>query len=65
MQSVPISTIAVSSNPIHGEVYLIQHYVIKCVSDLWHIGGFSDRHDISEILLKVALNTINLSLSLI
>ena len=68
MQSVPISTIAVSSNPIHGEVYLIQHYVIKCVSDLWHIGGFSssnktDRHDISEILLKVALNTINLSLS--
>jgi len=24
----------VNSNPIHGEVYLIQHYVIKFVSDL-------------------------------
>jgi hypothetical protein len=23
----------VSSNPVHGEVYLIQHYVIKFVSD--------------------------------
>jgi len=24
----------VSSNPVHGEVYSIQHYVIKFVSDL-------------------------------
>ena len=24
----------------HGEVYLIQHYVIKFVSDWWQIGGF-------------------------
>jgi hypothetical protein len=23
----------VSSNPVHGEVYFIQHYVIKFVSD--------------------------------
>ena len=30
----------VSSNPTHGEVYLIQHYVIKFVSDLWHVNGF-------------------------
>ena len=30
----------VSSNPVHGEVYLIQHYVIKFVSDLRQVGGF-------------------------
>jgi hypothetical protein len=58
-----------SSNPVHGEVYSIQHYVIKFVSDLRQVGGFfpgnpvsstnkTDRHDIAEILLKVALNTI-------
>ena len=34
MQSVPITTKDVSSNPIYGEVYSIQHYVIKFVSDL-------------------------------
>jgi hypothetical protein len=44
--------------------------VIKFVSDLWQVGGFlpgtlvsstnkTDRHNITEILLKVALNTIN------
>jgi hypothetical protein len=26
--------------PIHGEMYLIQHYVIKFVSDLRQVGGF-------------------------
>jgi len=30
----------VSSNPVHGEVYSIQHYVIKFVSDLRQVGGF-------------------------
>jgi len=34
VQSVPITTKVVSSNLVHGEVYLIQHYVIKFVSDL-------------------------------
>jgi hypothetical protein len=54
---------------IFGEVYLIQHSMIKFVSDLRQIGSFlwvlrfpppikSDHHDITEILLKVALNTI-------
>ena len=35
VQSVPITTKVVSSNvnPVNGEVYLIQHYVIKFVSD--------------------------------
>jgi hypothetical protein len=54
-----------------GEVYLIQHYVVKCVSDLRMVGDFLDTpisstnktgsHDITEILLKVALNTITLT----
>jgi hypothetical protein len=40
MQSVPITTKVVSSNPGHGQMYLIQHYVIKFVSDLCQVGGF-------------------------
>jgi hypothetical protein len=40
MQSVPITTIVVSWNPVHCEVYLIQRYVIKFVSHLRQIGGF-------------------------
>ena len=40
MQSVPITTNVMSSNPAHGEVYLMQHYVIKFVSDLRQVGGF-------------------------
>ena len=34
-------TIVVSSNPTHGEVYSIQHYVIKFVSDLRQVADFS------------------------
>ena len=30
----------VISNAVHGEVYSIQHYVIKFVSDLPHVGSF-------------------------
>jgi hypothetical protein len=67
VQSVPITTNDVSSYPVHGEVYSIQQYVIKFVSDLWCFFPGSpvfstnkiDRHNITEILLKVALNTIN------
>jgi hypothetical protein len=44
----------------------MQLYVIKFVSDIRLVGGFfrvlwfhpTDGHDITEILLKVALNTI-------
>ena len=66
MQSVPINTKVVSSNPIHGEVYSTQHYVIKFVSDLGQVWfsqvsstNKTDCHNITEILLKVELNTIN------
>jgi hypothetical protein len=67
VQSVPITTKVVSSNLVHGKEYLIQQYVIKFVSDLLQVSGsFSTnkivRHDITEILLKVALNTITLTL---
>jgi hypothetical protein len=57
----------VSSNPVHGKVYSIQHYVIKFVCDLRQVSGSlstqvysinkTDRHEITEILLKVVLNT--------
>ena len=55
------------SKPVHSEVYSIQHFVIKFVSDLRQVGGFlvssankTDYHDVIEILLKVVLSTINL-----
>ena len=32
--------VVVNSNPIHGEVPSIQHYVIKFVSHLHQVGGF-------------------------
>jgi len=62
MQLVPVTT-NVSSNSARGEVYSIQHYVIKfvrlvtglrfsqgtCVS----FSNKTEHHDIVEILLKV------------
>ena len=40
MLSVTIIINIVSLNPAHGEVYSIQHYVIKFVSDLRQVSGF-------------------------
>ena len=40
MQSVPITTKVVSSDPVHAEVYSIQHYVIKFARDLRRVCGF-------------------------
>ena len=63
-------TTDVSSNLDQGEVYnVFNGYVIEFVSYLRRVGGLlrvllfpqinqADRHDIAEILLKVALNTI-------
>jgi hypothetical protein len=61
----PITTDVVSSNLDQS----VQHYVIKFVSDLRYFGGFfpgppvsstnkTDRLNITEILLKVASNSI-------
>jgi hypothetical protein len=73
IQSEPITTKVVSSNFVHGEVYSMQHYVIKFVSDLHQVGGFLRVFQfpppiyltatifITEILLKVALSIINLN----
>jgi hypothetical protein len=70
-ESVPIITKVVNQNPSHGEMYLIQHYVISLpVSSgrWWFSPGtqvFStnktDNYDITEIVLNVALNTITLT----
>ena len=40
MQLVSITTNFVSSNPTHGEVYSIQHFVIMFVSDLLKVWSF-------------------------
>jgi hypothetical protein len=42
-------TIRFGSNPAHGEVYLIQHYVIKFVIDLRQVSGFSQGTPVSSI----------------
>ena len=40
VQSMSITTKVVSSNLVHGEVYSIQHNVIKFVIDIRQDGGF-------------------------
>jgi hypothetical protein len=59
VQSVPFTTKIVSSNPVNGEVK-------KIATGRWFSAGTpasstnkTDRHDITEILLKVMLRTIN------
>ena len=69
MQSVLITTKAVSSKPAHGDVYSIQlNYVIKFVSDLLQVCGFlwfpppiKLTHNVTETLLKVTINTWTLT----
>ena len=41
MQSVPNTCKVLSSNSANGEVYSVQHYVIKFVCYLRQVGGFS------------------------
>ena len=57
VQSVPIISKVVSSNPTYSEVYSIQHYVIKLVSDLRQIAGLPR---VILLLLKVALKIITI-----
>ena len=40
VQSVHTITKVVRSNPVRGEVYSVQRYVIKFASDLRQVGGF-------------------------
>jgi hypothetical protein len=62
MQSVPITTKVVSSNPADDKVHLIQHYKVSqyLAAGRWFSPGTpvsstnkTDRHNINEILLKV------------
>jgi hypothetical protein len=73
-QSVPITTKDESSNTADGAVYSIQYYVIKFVSAFVTGRWFSpdtpisstnktECHYITEILLKVAFNTISPTLT--
>jgi len=69
MQSVPITTKVVCSNPAHGEMYSI-HDVVKFLSDLRQVDGFlrvlrfpppiklTATHHVTEKFLKVALNIL-------
>ena len=67
---MPSITNVASSNPDHGEMYSIQCTTLcdeVYFSDLWQFGFLlvfrfpspadkTDRHDITEILLKLSLN---------
>ena len=63
MQSVPITIKIVNSKPPHDEVCYIQSLSVTCDRSVVFSGytGVSnnktDRHDITEILLNVSLNT--------
>ena len=59
MNSVPIITKAVSSNPAHSKALLVKHYVILFITDLLQVGGIlmvtsvsstneTGRHDIAS-----------------
>jgi hypothetical protein len=69
MQSVPITTNSVSSNPT--QVRCTQYNImwsnlsVICGTSVVSSTNKTDCHDITEILLKVALNTIILTLTLI
>jgi hypothetical protein len=61
MQSVPIASNVASLNPAQA-----QYYMIKFTAGRWFSLGppvsstsKTDLHNITELLLKVALNTIN------
>ena len=70
---MPITTKAVSSNPVHGERGVLDTTLCDSVCQCrWFCPGIpvslinkTDRHDINDILLKVTLNTINQLLLLI
>ena len=75
MQSVPIISKAACWNPADGQLNSIQHHVIEFVSDLRQVCRFLKVLQfplqiklpatyLTEILLKVVLNTIILTLAL-
>jgi hypothetical protein len=68
VQSVPITNKVASSNPAHGEVYSIQHYVKLATGRLFSPVTSTNETvllNITELLLKMALNTITLALTIL
>jgi hypothetical protein len=72
MRSASSVIIVVSPNPADGKVYSILHCATKFFSNLRQVANTpvsstnkTERHDIAEILLNVALNFKNLSLNYI
>jgi hypothetical protein len=57
VQLVPITTKGESLNLAHGEVYSIQHHVIKFVSDLRPVGGFSKCMKVQTLTNHLSLLT--------
>jgi len=51
---VPITSDVAISNIAEDDVYLIQHCLIKCVSDLLHVSRF---HGILRLPLPIKLTT--------
>ena len=58
-----VTTKVVTSKLVHGELYLIELYVIKlavpCDRSVVFSTNKTDRHDKTDILLKMALKIIN------
>ena len=48
-----ITANVVSSNPAHGKVYSIQHYVLMIVQDLRQVGGFLRFHPQIELIATI------------
>ena len=46
--AMPITTNVASSNPAHCEVYSIQYYVMKLVSNVWQVSLFSPGTPVSS-----------------
>jgi hypothetical protein len=66
VQSVPVTTYVVSSNPVHGvlDTTLRDKVCQQLAASQWFSPGTpvsftnkTDRHHIAEVVLKVALNT--------
>jgi hypothetical protein len=56
-QSMPITTKVESSNLAHGELYSVQHYVIKFVSDLRKVSGFLKFPPPNKLSLSIKTTT--------
>jgi hypothetical protein len=61
--AMPIATNIVSLNPAQERCALYNIMSLTCCRSVVSSTNKADCHDITEILLKVALNTINLNLS--